>query len=504
MAIKTQSGQIPQNAGVYFFRGKHGKILYIGKAANLKARLTSYFAKNAAPKTASMLEEAKTVNWEVVNSEVEALIKEAELIKRYRPKYNVLMRDDKNYFYAGFTKEKYPKIFVTHQPSASRKPYAISHKAYGVRRTAGFIGPFTEGGTLRSVLKTLRRAFPYCTCKSPHKQLCLNAKLKKCLGFCCLTHSLPRSKFLALNPACAGRPLFEGSDASPNLERGRLVYQKNISSIKKILSGKNRTLTREFKKEMQKLSDARKYEEAARARDKIAALERIFEHRGVIRRDIPSDSAKALRSLESMLIIEGIKRIEAYDIANIQGKFAYGSMSVWENTAIKKDDYRIFKIKCVKGSDDPAMLREVLSRRFRHPEWTFPEVIIIDGGKPQLSAAMRALKLLKAQVLQDLAQSRHGGTSRAIRQPASPELQRGEQANMRVLAKFGAEAIKLIALTKNKKHAGDHVFVGGQKKPIALDQLPPSLKNLILTLDSEAHRFAISYYRKLHLKSLTT
>src|SRR3989344_6750053 len=105
MAIKTQSGQIPQNAGVDFFRGKHGKILYIGKAANLKARLTSYFAKNAAPKTASMLEEAKTVNWEVVNSEVEALIKEAELIKRYRPKYNVLMRDDKNYFYAGFTKE---------------------------------------------------------------------------------------------------------------------------------------------------------------------------------------------------------------------------------------------------------------------------------------------------------------------------------------------------------------------------------------------------------------
>src|SRR3989344_1518847 len=153
MIKKSQPGQIPQNPGVYFFKSASGKILYIGKAANLRARIRSYFGKSAKPPLGGLAAKLN-LSWEVLGSETEALIREAELIKKYRPKYNVLMRDDKQYFYVGFTKNKFSKIFITHQRN----------------REANYIGPFTEGGVLRNVLKTLRRAFPYCICLKPHKR----------------------------------------------------------------------------------------------------------------------------------------------------------------------------------------------------------------------------------------------------------------------------------------------------------------------------------------------
>jgi len=440
MAIKLQYPKIPKNPGVYFFKNAHGKILYIGKAANLRARLKSYFVKNQTSlKTKSLITEAKNLDWKVLNSEVEALIHEAELIKKYLPKYNVLMRDDKQYFYVGFSKKKFPKIFITHQPS---------HKPYGVRRTAEFIGPFTEGGALRSVLKTLRRVFPYCTCKNPHKRLCLNARIGRCFGFCCV----------------------EG--ATGETEK----YKKNISSIKKILSGKNKSLARELKKEMRQLSDARKYEEAGKIRDQIMALEKVFKHREAIKQDLPAEFAKALRALESILGISYINRIEAYDIANIHGRFAYGSMAVFADGKIQKNAYRLFKIKSVRGSNDTAMFREVIFRRLKHNEWPCPEIILVDGGKPQLNAAIS---------------SAHSIFSRLTRQAGSDASQK-------------SNGLRFIALTKNKKHIGDHIFIGGETPPIPLSRLPEPLKNLILMLDSEAHRFAISHYRKLHRKHLLT
>jgi len=411
---------MPNLPGVYFFKNNREKILYIGKAANLRARLSSYFTGNQTSlKTKALISEAESLAWEVLGSETEALIREAELIKKHLPKYNVLMRDDKQYFYVGFSKEKFPKIFITHQKNKS----------------ANYLGPFTEGGILRSALKTIRRAFPYCTCRKPHKRLCLNARIGRCFGFCCLP---PHS------------PPYQGGDQGE-------VYKKNIKSIKQILSGKNRTLARGLKKEMRKLSDARKYEEAGKIRDQIRALEKIFEHRGVIKQDMPTESAKALRALASILDISDINRIESYDIANIHGQFAYGSMAVFAGGKIQKNEYRLFKIKSVRGSNDPAMLREVVSRRLKHKEWPYPQVIIVDGGRAQLSVAL------------------------AVKPPS-----------------------KIIALTKDKNHKGDHVFISGKFSPIPLSRLPEPLKNFILMLDSEAHRFAILHYRRLHRKSLTS
>lgn len=248
------------------------------------------------------------------------------------------------------------------------------------------------------------------------------------------------------------------------------TYKKNIGSIKKILYGKNKSLARELKKEMIKLSNETLYEEAGKIRDKIKALEKIFAHSAVIKKDSYAESAKALVALSSLLEIPEIKRVEAYDIANLHGKFAYGSMAVWETDGLRKNEYRIFKIKTLDTSNDPAMIKEVLSRRLKHTEWQYPQVIIVDGGKAQFSVALAAIPTLTPPY--------KGGVMEGIP--------------------------KIIALTKNEKHIGDHLFIENKKERISLNQLPEALKNFILHLDSEAHRFAISHYRKSHRRNLTS
>ena len=173
------------------------------------------------------------------------------------------------------------------------------------------------------------------------------------------------------------------------------------------------------------------------------------------------ENIKAVSALESLLKIKEIKRMESYDIANMQGKYAYGSMAVFIDGFPAKDLYRIFKIKTVLGSNDVAMLKEIITRRMTHKEWPMPEVILVDGGKPQLAATNW------------------------------------------VISKYRNIEISLIALTKNKKHVGDHIYIAGKNEPISLNVLPPPLKNLLMHLDSEAHRFAIKHYRHLHRKMLT-
>ena len=408
--------------------------MYVGKAVNLKARLNSYNlgVRHLNTKINELLKEATKLEWQILSSETEALIKESELIKKYQPKYNVLMRDDKQYFFVGFSKEEYPRIFLTHQTPKGPE----------------YIGPFTDGGAIKSVLKMLRRAFPYCTCKRPHKGLCLNARIGRCLEFCCTQNAVGHMPYA-------------------------VSYKNNISAIKKILTGKNKSLVKSLRVEMKKLSQEQKYEGAGKIRDQIKALEKIFAHKELISRDIISENIKAVTALEDLLKIKSasrrIKRIEAYDIANIQGKYAYGSMAVFIDGAPAKDLYRIFKIKTVRGSNDVAMLKEVISRRLKHKEWPIPEVILVDGGKPQLNAV-----------------------SNLSPQPPLLTKERGR----------GGE-VKIVSLTKNKQHKGDHIYIFGRTNPLPLDPIPSPLKNLLLNLDSEAHRFAIKHYRKSHRKTLS-
>lgn len=425
---------IPQTPGVYFFKDASGTTIYIGKAQNLKMRLSSYFYPDADPKKGAMLREATSIDWQELDSEIEALLKESELIKKYRPKYNVLMRDDKQYFYVGITRDEFPKIFLTHQPfaDAQSKNLKIKNKNY--------IGPFTEGEAIKTALKMLRRIFPYCQCsiesKVRHIRPCQQAEIGRCLGICCLEKK--------------SWPKFYKN--FPELKK---QYIKNIRAVKKILEGKHRGLLRDMQKEMKILAKKQLYEKAAEIRDQIYALENIFEHRPYLERDDLSWAQKGLEYLAELLKIEGIRRIEAFDVSNIQGKNATGAMVVFSQGQPDKNEYRKFRIKLPQKPNDVAMMKEIIGRRLQHNDWPISEVMVIDGGKAQLNAALS--EKLKTQ--------------------------------------SEKQKFQIIALAKREEEL--HLPDG---RIIKLKDGPPPLLHLLQSIRNEAHRFAISYHKKLRSK----
>jgi len=394
-----------------------------------------------------MLELARSLGFISTPSEIEALILESQLIKKFQPAFNITLRDDKQYFYVVFTKEKFPKIFISHQPHIFK---------YLNIEVSDSVGPFTDGGALKTALRVLRSIFPYCTCKQTHHNFCLNYHIDKCLGFCCLKKPSPETQ---------GRTLDS--------------YLKNIEAIKDILSGKKSSLIKKLEKEMRKSAQNGNLEKAIELRKKISNLKRIFENAKIIK------SFKILEAhhsdLESLLKIQKpITRIEGYDVSNIQGAHAVGSMVTFVHGQPDKNFYRKFKIKKTNKKEegdlfhdrsknttyggDTGMLKEILERRFKHEEWPFPDLVLIDGGKAQLNVARSVISnyyttLLKKQ-----------------------------------------RAPLLIALAKNKKHVGEKIFISGRKNPLPLTKLSSSDRNLLLHIDSEAHRFAIGYYRRLHRK----
>lgn len=409
----------PNKPGIYFFKNKAGKILYIGKAANLRLRLLSYAdAKMLGPAKARMVGEAAKIEWRELESEIEALIEEAAAIKRFRPRYNIVFRDDKQYLFVGFSKEKFPKILITHQRNKNLE----------------YIGPFTDGGALRLVLKSLQKIFPYCTCKERHKRPCQRYEIGRCLGICCVPEKI-----------------FE--DASEREKQ----YQKNIRAIKNILKGRRRDVLKNLEKEMHKLSRAQKFEQARKLRDQIFALENIFRHAPVIRRELGPERQKALVAIKDLLGLADIPlRIEGYDISNLQGTNAAGSMVVFEEGAPKKEDYRLFKIRYKKTPDDIAMLQEVLLRRLKHDEWPLADLFLIDGGLGQLNAAKQVLDLYQLK-------------------------------------------IPVVSLAKRE----EELWLSPKKK-LPLKRLSPAVSYLFQNIRNEAHRFAINFHRKRRTKSLLT
>ncbi len=426
--------KIPKNSGVYFFRDKNRRVLYIGKAANLKNRLNSYFNKNLGnPRLQKMLETAKSIDWQETGSEIEALILESQLIKKCRPPFNIMLRDDKQYFYIGFTKEDFPKLIVTHQPSHP-KPHTLY---------PSFIGPFTDGTALRVTLKLLRRIFPYCTCKQKHNNYCLNYHIGNCSGFCCLKK--------------------EASAKEIN------SYKKNIVAIEEMLNGRKTSLIKKLEKDMASAAKKKDFERAIGLRDQLEKIKSVFENSKIIRKlELKNkEGTRGLDALKKTLNLSTLpRRIEGYDVSNIQGEFATSAMVVFIDGRPDKNEYRKFKIRIAGKSNDVAMLKEVLTRRFNHPEWRYPDLILIDGGKGQLNAARSAIFNFQFSIFK-------------------------KNQNRKL-------NIPIIALTKNEKHVGDHILSTTRKATIKIKKLPPVVRNLILQIDAEAHRFAIGYYRKLH------
>jgi excinuclease ABC subunit C len=370
-----------------------------------------------------MIRDAQHLTYIEAESDIEALILESQLIKQKRPKFNIVLRDDKQYFYVAFTNDAFPRLFLTHQTSGR-----IKQRNHDVKE---FIGPFTDGAALKATLKFLRNIFPYCTCTQKHHNFCLNYHIGKCIGYCCLVGDQPQE------------------------QKDR--YAADIKALRDILNGKKSSLVKDLRKEMEQAGKDHDFEKAIELRNKIDKLERVFYNAQVIQHsDLLRQHTSELQ--KKLKIKKPIIRIEGYDISNIQGTHATGSMVTFVHGLPDKNFYRKFNIKTVYGANDTAMLREIIERRFHHPEWPFPDLIIIDGGKGQVNSALATLKEMSIK-------------------------------------------IPLVGLSKDERHTGKQLVVPGRKTPILLHKLPEPDRNLVLAIDAEAHRFAINQYRHLHGKS---
>jgi len=354
--VKDRSfDELPKTSGVYCFAEKVSEarrpLIYIGKAINIRNRVKNHF-QQPSYRDNLFMDKAGKIGFLETGSEIEALILEANLIKKYQPKFNVVWRDDKNYFYVAVAQneDRIPYIFITHQPNTK-------HPTPNTQ----FVGPFVEGTALKKTLKFLSRVFPYYTTTKHPKIKCTYCHLGLCPG------------------------------PEPDLVK----YKKNIKKLILILKGKRNAALNSLKKEMNKLSGENKFEEAAKIRDRIYNLQQVMSHTHVI-----SDSEKmatnltavkntTISMLQGLLGLKKIHKIECYDVSNIQGKFATASMVVFTDGVADKSQYKKFKIRMKNEPDDIAMLNETIERRLAHKEWPLPDVMLIDGGKAQLNVAIK-------------------------------------------------------------------------------------------------------------------
>jgi excinuclease ABC subunit C len=441
---KEKISRLPKVPGVYCFK-KGKEILYIGKAANLRERVKNHF-QQPSYKDYLFLDKVEKVGYIKTNSEIEALILEAELIKKIQPKFNVIWKDSKNYFFVAKTKEEFPRIFWCHQKKLDVRSLKLEVE---------YVGPFVDGKALKETLKILRKVFPFRSCRVLSKRPCLWYHLGRCPAPCLLN-----SKW---GPAegweGGGRVGVQIPNSKTFKEKIKKECQRNAENVFKIIQGKKKEVLKELKREMKKAAKKEEFEEAAKIRDQILALEKVLEHSRILEKEIRVEVPwkEIEEKLKKNLKVDKVSRIEAFDVSQIHGNFAVGSMVTFINGVPEKNFYRRFKIKFTKKPSDVDMIREILERRFKHKEWGLPDLILIDGGRAQLNAAINS----KFQI------------------PNSKQ-------------------IKVLALAKGERK----LYIEGEKKPIFLKNLPREIFNLILNLDNEAHRFAISYHKKLREKGL--
>jgi excinuclease ABC subunit C len=431
---------LPNRPGVYQFKNDQGKIIYVGKAKNLKNRVGSYFHIDLSngTKTSALVARINDIELIEVESEFDALILEAELIKKYKPKYNIIQKDDKTYLY----------IIIRNETFELGSEKITLPKLITVRKTELLpkdvkFGPYPDGTTAKFVVRTLRKLFPYRDC-SISKFNTYHRKGRPCLygelGLC----SAPCIKF--------------SKDEITE-------YKKSLSNIKKILTGGSFSVLNELNKKMSELSKLKDYEQAAKYRDLISKynyvrqrykLPEVYMENPTFIDDQAEASLKSL--MTSIPILKNLpNRIECYDISNISGTEAVGSMVVAEEGKITKKEYKRFKIKYKKTPDDFEMIYEVISRRSNHrDDWPKPDLLLIDGGKGQVSSAMAAVD--------------HNGWDATVAGLAKRE--------ETIVYREGLDFIE-----------------------VKLDKNDVGLK-LLIRLRDEAHRFAQAYHHKLRAKAL--
>ncbi len=433
---------LPLLPGVYLFKDISGKIIYVGKAKSLRNRVSSYFHNDISLgiKTQALVGRVKEIDYIETLSELEALILEAELIKKHRPKYNIALKDDKSYLYIVFRNELLKvddkKVLI---------PKVITARKSDLLPKDEVFGPYPNSNTARYIVKILRKIFPYRDCSA--SKFSRHQKLKRpCLyghiGLC----QAPCTDAISVDD-----------------------YKKDLVRIKKLLRGNRSTLVREFEKQMTQASKNMEYESAAYYRDILKKLDYVRANyksaeKYIENPNLTEDLAdQSLLSLKSNIpfLTNLPSKIECYDISNISGKEAVGSMVVATNGAIDKSQYKRFKIKLESEPNDFAMMCEVLERRLTNglenkAGWTMPDLIVLDGGKGQLSVVRELMQRLNV-------------------------------------------VIPTIGLAKKKETIV--MFAGDTFEELNLSLDDEGLK-LLIRLRDEAHRFAQRYHHHLRLKKL--
>lgn len=374
---------LPRSPGVYIFRDIKNQVLYVGKAISLKDRVSSYFQNSVdlGPKTRALVGKIVKIDHIDVSSELEALLLESELIKRWRPPYNISLKDDKFYQYIKVQKPiQNPStvpVVISENTDLSIFPGVCTVRRPDLNdKTAFYFGPFPDGTTVQYVLRTLRRIFRFRD--SSLKKVNLKTRLGRSILF-------GNSSFFNK----AGQAVI--SPADYNLSLRRLV--------RFLKSGQKDPIIRDLKRQMAIFSRNQHYEAAAAVRDQIERFEYITQNFKPAREFLANPNLIADSREESQQVLCGLLgvvphrglRIEGYDISHFAGKQMVGSMVVFVDGEAKKGEYRRFKIKNVVGVDDVAALKEVLERRFKN-NWPQPQVLMVDGGKPQVTAARKVLK----------------------------------------------------------------------------------------------------------------
>ncbi|MBL8818626.1 MAG: excinuclease ABC subunit UvrC [Planctomyces sp.] len=429
LSAREKVRTFPTSPGVYLMKDQEGRVIYVGKAVNLRNRAGSYFTKAAEidRRTAELVTQIADIDFIEVDSEVDALLMEARLIKDIQPRFNALLKDDKTFPYLQITTgEDFPRIEFTRQPKSS-----------GVK----LYGPFTSAGKLRGTIAVLQKIFRFRTCELDISEdderwrwfrPCLLASINQCTAPC-------------------------------NLRISKEDYREDIRRLRLFLDGGKSRLLKELQTQMLEASQALKFEKAARIRDEIAALNSLNLRGNLEEHAQPEvfyvDPRKGLIGLKKVLSLPDTPRqIAGLDIAHLQGGETVASLVQFIDGLPFKHGYRKFRIKTVEGVDDFASMREVITRHFRRLQQegeSFPDLLLIDGGKGQLNAVMETFTVL------------------GIKPPST------------------------ISLAKRE----EEVFVPGESEPIRLSRHSYALRLLQYVRD-EAHRFAQHYHHQLRSKNV--
>lgn len=439
LAEKLKS--LPKEPGVYFHKDASGAIIYVGKAAVLKNRVRQYFQKSRLrdAKTDALVAEIADTDWMVVESELEALFLEAEMVRRYMPRYNILLRDDKSMSYIRIDYDSdHPTVTTTRRPLDDK---------------ARYFGPYLSTSSVRQALKLLRRVFPYATKKSHEKRASLHYHL--------------------------------GLD--PGLESGKTTlanYRADLRRLMAVIEGKRTVIIAELERDMKAAAKAQEFEKAAHLRNQIRHLsglskQIIFSDKEFL--DISKDHA--LNELIDLLGLTSVpRRIEGYDISHMQGSDVVASMVVFTNGVSNKSEYRKFKT-LINHNNDFYNMNETIRRRLSEKNrlsWGVPDLVLIDGGKGQLDAAIKARDEQQQFALPFI------GLAKREEQIVVAKERSNVKVNHKLLQKLGGYMTE----------TDDFILIN----------VPHStnLVKLLQRIRDESHRFAVSYHSVLKTKRQTS